>query len=792
MCLFATVLLPAAGKGEPSKEFLENRPKTFRNDNRTVWLDAEQRPDDDIYTLTRRATFETKEGRNEFALQVAGDLDPFSRFVRLDASAKVVNPKVLTDSCIDTSSPASVAAALCKPGMSDREKAIAIWYFLADKLFWAGNPVEHIEGQLHYSCDPTIVLNSYGYSECSNLGPLEVAYWRAAGLKARKVRNGHDGKIFHSMAEVFYDGDWHLMDLTQLAYYLERDDKTIASGADLCKDPELVLRMVNETGFDPTWCTGDYVASKFGQMFGGGTTALPGSNYKEWTFPPEHKMDIVLLPGERFQRNWSNEGFYWNAWENHAQKKYTIEEELEHRRKRCRQYFANGSLTYRLDPKVATFRSFLHGGSKLVVDPEGTPPCRTSQPSQEGTFILPIDSSYVITDLSVKALVRRPAAEDRISVTYSVDGGKSYLPLLQVKETGEEVAVVAEVPILRGMYHVLVKFSFLSGGAEPCGLRSAEVRARLQNNPRSLPGLKAGENKIAYESASQEGSAALSYVYVERHKLPLALQWPDLRRVGPDAVFLADLASGASIPIKFQNTGGEKITLKPIVTHAPEGWRIDFSREAAELEPGQETGLTLRCKPPANAGEGIVGAEIDLQPNGTPARKRLLLCVMKGAIFFEAEGTTRNALSTRRDKTASGGLCVGQPTGKKGFASYVVNVPRDGDYTLVTRIGEVTKYARETSFRFALGGKEPRDVGVDENNIWRSKLDNYTKHWAWRMHKEPFRLKAGPHRLVVTALSPTTYLDCFALVSDKQLAMTALLNPLYCPTGFDEALAPAP
>ena len=740
-------------------DFRRNRPKTFRGENRIIWQDVEHQSDEDVFYRTRRLTFRATDSSTEFACTVNGNLKPINRFVRLDVTGRVVNPKITTDSSIDTSSPASVARSLIKPNMSDREKALTIWYFLADQFYWRSNPRDFVPKQTTNRCDPVVLLNCYGYSECSFLGPLEAAYWRAAGLKARKVRNGPKGKIFHSLGEVFYDGDWHLFDLTEQAFYLERDNKTIASGQEVCDDPELARRMVGRSGLNPSHQYGDYVASKFGQMFGGGTTGLPGDRYLGYTIPAAQTMNVTLNAGQSFQRNWSNEGFFWNAWE--GQKQYSIHEEREARLERFPEFFANGSTTFSLGPR-------------------------------RQSFVIPVNSPYPILDIAVDGRFYR-SINDKVTVTYSTDGGQHFLPLLNVNKSGQQIHVTAEQLVLRGMYRMLVKFSFESKSDNSCGMENGQIRVRTQLNPRSLPSLTHGENRIRLTSEVLEGRVDVSYGITERNRLPLSLAWRNLRGSGLDAVFLADTKHTTKIPIEVTNKGNHPVKFSPLVTHCPKDWTIKFSEHSFSLGAGQKRKLWLFCDPRKNSREQCTGVEFDLRPSSSEfthraARKRLLLCAMHGSVSLQAEDSVSSNYLSITDRTAVGGVCVApkDDSGSPAKSTYAFTVQQEGDYYLAARVYETEKYSRQATHRFVIDGNQTRQLVMKEQ--FRLKLDHYSCRWHWRMQRTPIHLKPGRHQVEVFGLNPNCRLDGFVLVTNKALTLKTLFNPLFCPAGFDEAL----
>lgn len=54
---------------------------------------------------------------------------------------------------------------------------------------------------------------------------------------------------FHTVPEVYYDGDWHMLDPDQKVFYLEEDNKTIASLREIVERPYLVIRTDNKRGY---------------------------------------------------------------------------------------------------------------------------------------------------------------------------------------------------------------------------------------------------------------------------------------------------------------------------------------------------------------------------------------------------------------------------------------------------------------------------------------------------------------------------------------------------------------
>jgi len=123
-----------------------------------------------------------------------------------------------------------IVASAVTPGMSDGEKAMALWR-------------QQIQHRYHSSAggedlgDPVKVFNSYGLNPCGKDAMMMGGLWKQVGLKGAPVR-----LVGHAIAQVHYDGDWHVMDGDLGMIYLLRDNETLASDRQLARDHDLVKR----------------------------------------------------------------------------------------------------------------------------------------------------------------------------------------------------------------------------------------------------------------------------------------------------------------------------------------------------------------------------------------------------------------------------------------------------------------------------------------------------------------------------------------------------------------------
>jgi predicted transcriptional regulator len=131
----------------------------------------------------------------------------------------VCHVKVVSDKVPDMTNLETWKKAYIKEGMSDAEKALVVWKTVRTFQHQEAPPNEFLQNESAVQ-DPFKIFNVYGYSLCSIASSDVECLARYAGLKAR-------GRIInsHSVPEIFYDGEWHLLDSSLLCYFPKADGK---------------------------------------------------------------------------------------------------------------------------------------------------------------------------------------------------------------------------------------------------------------------------------------------------------------------------------------------------------------------------------------------------------------------------------------------------------------------------------------------------------------------------------------------------------------------------------------
>jgi hypothetical protein len=255
--------------------------------------------------VPKRHVQEITKGRAEYKIVQGGTMDgrncrspqgvwtPFeqtwesNRAVRLEnvGESDVVNPWLVSGDN-DLRSVETIVARAAQPGMTDREKATA--------LFW-----QQIQHRFHYGGDnrellsPVKTLNVYGHNTCGNDSICMAGLWKAAGLKVAPAR-----LVGHCVTQVFYEGGWHLYDGDMHSLYLLRDNETIASEQDLVRDHDLIKRTHTQGILRPQGRAGDeWEASIY---------VYEGEIAGDRNADRASTMNMTLRPGEALVWRWGH------------------------------------------------------------------------------------------------------------------------------------------------------------------------------------------------------------------------------------------------------------------------------------------------------------------------------------------------------------------------------------------------------------------------------------------------------------------------------------------------------
>ncbi len=204
-------------------------------------------------------------------------------------AADVINPW-LTIGPIDFFSQQTIADSVVKGLATDREKALAIFYFYITHRYHKGNGDNGAQG------DVSQAINVFGFNTCGNSTLCMSDLLDKVGM--RDCIFSHCPG--HVVPQVFFDGKYNTLDGDMATFMLLRDNHTLANELDLVRDHDLIKR-VHQYGImspmNPLKNNEDY--AQYYTWEGDTTVQLDG--WAWWT------MGMVLRPHEAMEWRWGHE-----------------------------------------------------------------------------------------------------------------------------------------------------------------------------------------------------------------------------------------------------------------------------------------------------------------------------------------------------------------------------------------------------------------------------------------------------------------------------------------------------
>ncbi len=431
----------------------------------------------------------------EYTIEVYGTMDPENVEIEIEnlGDRPVVNPWLTVNDLFDWFNVESLVEEITRGCKTDEEKALAIWSWVQWKRFQRS---PHDDSSLN----PIRGLNGYGYGICGHTSAWLKRLFTSAGLKARVWE-----LTGHTVTEAFYNGAWHMLDGNVKVFYLDRDNRTIASLAKLEHDPWLIERGIHPTdawfrGPDPPERNREFVHYLITDK----------DNWESDGYDSEadnpYSMAMTLRPGERLVRWWK-----------------PVLKKFEGRDKDPlvpRQY-ANGRLIWEPDLKRIDMMDYIDvppiGNITTSAQDSRNPAihiARLQDPEmydRQSRFTIPTQSPYpVVGGRLFCTLVREGESTlDQAEIFFGQPGyGSGNLYSYQWYTGPQNLEIDLDPSFLRSgvLYDYSIGFT-LRGNANSTpptqsGVDYLRLVTDLQLSPHSLPALSLGKNVIRYRDSS--------------------------------------------------------------------------------------------------------------------------------------------------------------------------------------------------------------------------------------------------------------------------------------------------
>ncbi len=438
----------------------------------------------------------------------------------------VCNIKVVSDKVDDVSSLEDWKRSCIKDGMSNDEKAIAIWKTVVKYRHQCAPPNEFLQNEKNvHDVMKTIHVYGYGMCCCASANVEQLA--RFIGWEARGW-----AITLHSVPEVYYDNAWHLLD-GSLMNFFRNPDKSLASVADIQKavkewheanpgyrgDDGKLRRFAAKGNWRKAGPALLATCETYGEdgpnpagWHGWSSTMIEYDRADrhyvyEYGYSQGYKLNIQLRPGERLIRNWFNKGLHINM-DGSGEGPGNI---LKDRNGLSLQRrlgdiapgrIGNGTLEYEVpvgDPALLA--------SALVADNLASgrkaPALAAKDAAKPAVLVIRMPSSYVYLggEATFQAIV---GAGGSIAVSFSDNNGLDWKELEKVTASGLKKLDLK--PHVYRRYDYRIKFELQGEGT---GLDSLKLTHDIQHSQCPLPALAEGENTITFSAGPQEGTITI-------------------------------------------------------------------------------------------------------------------------------------------------------------------------------------------------------------------------------------------------------------------------------------------
>jgi hypothetical protein len=421
--------------------------------------------------------------------------------VSSDSQARVHAPRVVSEHNADAYSMKTFASYPRWQSLQGDAKAWEMFNYLTDYdtgLYPMGaGAFEGAESLYEYSLvrDPVKLINVYSVGYCDVFGPVMAGIWEDAGLgRARTIDLEWND---HVTTEVFYNNDWHLLDLDLRAAF-RKSDSTLASLSESQFNSAL-WNQPNSPRFFPL----DYLPEV--------QEAFEQSDplYRYGTHQSGHTMDYVLRQGETFTRWWQPQGGRWLHHPNLETEPFVMDiiETPPRGPKSKHESFSkhthgNGRFVYQpnLTRQSTDFADGIYDSNNVQVSDNGL----TLTTPGTGYAVFEVRTPYVIVPLVGNTGTTADDREasvievDASGATYgvSLDNGITWQPV-----TGSVIDLTRQVA---GRYQYLFRVT-LQGTPETTILRTLNMTTWVQLAPASLPSLRQGSNQMSVRSGDHYG-----------------------------------------------------------------------------------------------------------------------------------------------------------------------------------------------------------------------------------------------------------------------------------------------
>jgi hypothetical protein len=409
----------------------------------------------------------------DFDLSAYSTMPAASITISNQGTGSILLPAVFLegDSALNRS---SVLSSIQSAGaLPDEEFALATWEFVTHHTVhycYAGAPGDAND----FALEPMRLLHGFGFACCDESSRILNWLWQAAGYPTRVAQ-----MTFHTVPEIFYKGAWHMYDADHKVYYLEEDNRTVASVATVIANPSLVARTEDKNGNDPAGFPAKLMASLY-------ATATP------YYYSIDYKtaQTYSLQPGQSFtlQSKNSTTGIF------HGGSGDPLDSTA----------VSSGVFDWGLDFSQPNWYSLSSAQQGVSTSTSGANVFLTNTGADTGFITYFLSSPFPVFTLRVTGLVYLADSGAAVNAYFSTDGSNWSTAFPLNGKVGGLVRTTADLSnAAQGQYSYYVKIELLGNEAHAAQIASPHITAVVQDSLFMFPKLVPGQvNHVTYQDWS--------------------------------------------------------------------------------------------------------------------------------------------------------------------------------------------------------------------------------------------------------------------------------------------------
>jgi hypothetical protein len=503
----------------------------------------------------------------------------------------VSNIKIVSDKSEDVTSLDAWKKTYIKDGMSDEEKALAIWKSVV-KYRHQENPPDEFVGSSANVHDPIKTFNVYGYGQCCCASSNIEGLARYLGMPAQ-------GRSItaHSVPEVWYDGQWHLLDASLMSFFrnaagkvasvdeihqsikdwrkenpgklnTESEAKEFGKNEGWKKGPAVLATVntynkdgINGAGWHGWWSN----VFEYGKLPDKGVGIAPdgSKSISVFDYGPSmgYQVNVQLRDGEKITRNWSHKGLHVNMHDKRiSDEKVVVDFSVQNKGpdilrdvsvlKTQREMgdvnpgrVGNGTHEWDVPLASANLKLAALTHENLQNKAEGATAANLTvkDAAQPGTLVIRMPSSYVYLsgEVTLNAVVGNGGS---VAVLFSDNHGMDWKELSKSDKPGELKIDIKQNVFRKYDYQLKV----VMNGAGT-GLNTLKLTHDIQHSQIALPVITSGDNKINFSAGPQEGTITYEGNVVEtktEKNLSYLAFHPVLNGITPERMQVGETGKG--------------------------------------------------------------------------------------------------------------------------------------------------------------------------------------------------------------------------------------------------------